>query len=334
MPLDLLVPHLLLAPDAPVDLRSLRLPALERWMARGDAGFHPAKSAAAWLAAEFGVPTPVPYAAVSLAADLPDSEGEWLRADPVHLRIEGDALLLQDAALAAPTMAESEVLAKALQDFFRDDGLEFRVVAPDRWYVRVPSGESPLTTPLPEALGRNVFGLLPTGRGRINWRSAITEAQMVLAGHEVNAARERTRKPAINSVWFWGEGSRPAALGRRKGIVFADDAFARGLGAIGGAQVHGAPRHARDLAAAPPGESTLAFIETVARAASSGDEEGWRRAATALDADFFAAIPGLIERHGSVRIVLPGAPGTRISILTRAARWRLLRRARPLSAHA
>ena len=33
---------------------------------------------------------------------------------------------------------------------------------------------------LDAALGRNIFGLLPQGSGRINWRSAITEVQMLL----------------------------------------------------------------------------------------------------------------------------------------------------------
>ena len=48
----------------------------------------------------------------------------------------------------------------------------------------------PRTTPLHAAIGRDIFDLLPHGAGPLNWRSMITEAQMVLSSHEANARRE------------------------------------------------------------------------------------------------------------------------------------------------
>src|SRR4051794_6150317 len=131
MPLDLLVPHLLLAPDAPDPMRSLRLPALEKWTARADVHVHPAGSAQAWLAAEYGLPKRAPFAAVSLASDLRDAEGEWLRADPVHLRVAGDGLFLHCVAGAAsPSAEEARALVDTLQAHFAEDGVQFHVAAP------------------------------------------------------------------------------------------------------------------------------------------------------------------------------------------------------------
>jgi hypothetical protein len=335
MPLDLLVPHLLLAPDAPDEMRSLRLPALERWVARGDTDVHPATSAEAWLAAEYGLPARAPFAALSLASDLRDAEddGDWLRADPVHLRIAGDGLFLHSITAAAPLSAEeARDLVGALQAHFAEDGIQFHVAAPERWYVRVPRGESPVTTPVFEALGRNVFGLLPDGGVRIRWRAAVTEAQMVLSGHAVNAARESARKPAVNSVWFWGEGALPGTIPRIYESVHANDAIARGLGWVGGAKVEERPRNLEALAETG-GTASLAMIDTLSAPASSGDGPAWRAAAQALDAQF-AAMPRLIQRFGHVRLVMPGRRGTRIATLTGGSGWRLFRGARPLPADA
>ena len=49
MPLDLLVPDLLLPAHAPPAARCTRLRSVERWLSRADLARHPARSAAAWL---------------------------------------------------------------------------------------------------------------------------------------------------------------------------------------------------------------------------------------------------------------------------------------------
>ena len=99
MPLDLLVSDLLLPPDAPAAMRALRLPALEKWLARADLESVPARGAAAWLAAEYALPSPPAVAAISLAGEGEAAAGAWMRADPVHLRIDHDYLKLHDASV-------------------------------------------------------------------------------------------------------------------------------------------------------------------------------------------------------------------------------------------
>jgi hypothetical protein len=99
---------------------------------------------------------------------------------PIDLHMEA---VPEDMALPAglkspPNPPQLHANIAALQSHFASDGLEFTAPSPDRWYVRMPAGEAPRTTPLAEAKGRNVFGLLPAD-GR--WRSAMTEAQMILS---------------------------------------------------------------------------------------------------------------------------------------------------------
>jgi hypothetical protein len=329
MPLDLLIPDLLLPREAPPALRALRLPALEKWLARSRVERAGGRDAAAWLASAFALPAPPPVAAISLAGEGAARDGSWLRADPVHLRIDHDYLKLHDASGLDVTRDEAEALVAALQSHFRGDGFELHAAAPDRWYLRVPEGKLPKTTPLQDALGKDVLGLLPEG-----WTAALTEAQMLLAGHEVNAKREAAGKPAINSVWFWGEGSAPSRVGKPYALVHADDVFARGLAKLSGAEARPLAATLAEVDLVREGDRALVVIDRLTAPLHRGDEGAWRSAAEALDASWFANLGEAIGRFGEVRLVLPAREDTRVASLDSASRWRWFRARKPLAAHA
>jgi hypothetical protein len=332
MPLDLLVPDLLLPADAPDSLRSLRLESLERWLARADLIRESPASAYAWLAGGYGLAEPAPFAAISLAGEGIDGPGEWMRIDPVHLRIERDSLKLHDARGLDIGRDEAEALATALREHFRGDKLEIVLASPDRWYARMPGAALPRTTPLEAAIGRDVFGLLPANPpGGFNWRSAMTEAQMLMSEHPVNVERAAHGKPAINSVWFWGEGFAPEGLARPYAAIVADDAFVTGLGVLSGAQTHAA----LPMGDEPRGaEGWLVAIQALAGPLRRGSADEWVQAARHLDRTLFSRLGSLLGRFGVVRLVLPSPAGTLVATLTRAARWRWFRPRRPVAAHA
>ena len=333
MPLDIVIPDLLPGSDAPEKLRALRLPNVERWLARADFSTADAKGHDGWTAAEHGLANPVAYAAISLAGEGIDTEGEWIRADPVHLRVDHDDVVLHDAAVLDLHTDETASLVAALLAHFAPDGLEFQAVSPERWYVRVPAGESPTTVPLERAIGRNVFGMLPRGKGRINWPSALTETQMTLSSHEVNV-RRGAAKPAVNSLWFWGEGARPTALPQRYGTVFADDAFSLGIARLSGAEARPLPTGFEELVEDAANGSAIVVIGSLARALRRGDEVGWILAAIDLDLRWFSEMSAAIARFGTVRIILPTESHTRIATLTAASRWRIFRSRKPIAQHA
>jgi hypothetical protein len=311
MPLDLLVPDLL-----PSDAGSPRLRSLEQWLARADVAREAVRNRTAWLARTFGV-EPLPVAALErLGAGLP-ADGAWMRADPVHLRVEGDAIRLYDASILELDHEEAAALSAALQAHFAGDGLEFIVHAPQRWHLRLGDGPAPRTTALDDAAGRNVFGLLPDDA---RWRNNLTEAQMILAGHDVNARREGAGKPAVNSVWFWGGGELPTAAARPYAAIYADDALARGLATWSGAQCAAVP-------AALESVDLHRAHEAILVALPSGHAPG-------IDARWFASLGDAVERFDRVRLILPSAAGTVVATLTGSARWRWFRPARPLSAYA
>ena len=256
-----------------------------------------------------------------------------MRADPVHLRIDHDYLKLHDASVLDVQREEADALMRALQDHFRQDGLEFRAPSPHRWYVCAPAGTLPKTTPLEGALGRDVFGLLPSNNA-VNWRSAITEAQMMMGAHEVNARREAEGKLAINSVWFWGEGVLPAEVRKRYALVYGTgNVFASGLGKLSGAEVRRLAPIA-DVDLARPEDSVLLMLDALTPFLRQGNESGWRNIAKLLDDEWFAGLGRAVERFDTVRIILPAGKDTRIATLDAASRWRWYSTRKPLAAHA
>lgn len=334
MPLDLLVPDLLPPPDAPAAMRAARLPALEKWLGRADLVQSTAVGADRCLAELHALDSPAPIAAISLAGDDAPREGAWLRADPVHLRIEGDSVVVHDASVLNLHLEEARALAAALQGHFAQDRLRFHAPAADRWYVEVPEGELPGTVPLEDVRGRDAFGRLPEGRGRINWRSAITEAQMVLAAHEVNAHREAAGVPPVNSVWFWGEGRTPVQIERPYALVLASGAFARGLARLSGAELQAPPAAIGDVDLVAHDQRVLVVLDDLAAPLHRVDLEDWNRAADRLDEHWFRGLGAAIQRFGAVRLILPRAADTLVAHLGAAARHRWLRRSRPLAFHA
>jgi hypothetical protein len=330
VPLDLLIPDLLLPADAPPPFRELRLPVLEKWLASAEVTRVQAGSARDFLANAFGLPQPAPVAPIALAGEGGAFEGSWLRADPVFVRIAPNGAALHSADGLDIQPGEAEMLATALSAHFAADGLEFRAAAPDRWYVRVPRGEVPATTPLDAAVGRNAFALMPAATPGINWPAVLTEAQMVLAAHDVNTRREREQRPTVNSVWLWGGGEAPASLKSPYAAIYAGEPFARGLGSLSGTPPSKVPADLGGVSA----ESALVVIDTLTRSARRGDAGKWREEANRLESAWFAGFGAALHRHRSVRAILPGPGFTLVATLRKPPLWHWIRKAEPLAAYA
>jgi hypothetical protein len=330
--LTVLVSDLLPPADAPDAMRALRLPALEKWLGRARSARAPSAGTTQWLARAWRREEPLPVAALTLASDEGAQPGSWMRADPVHLRVERDALMLHDAASLAVSREEADSLIAALGAFFAGDGMEFTAPVPGRWYVRVPEGETPSTTPLDDAVGRNVFGMLPAQGKRIRWHAAVTEAQMLLAAHPANAVREEAGLPAINGVWFWGGGEWPGTLVPPFASVIADHELARGLAIASGLSPASLPERLDAVPASASG--ILVVLDQLTAPLRRGNADEWIVAAQALDRDWFAGLGDAASRHGGVRIVLPGHRDTAVFDLPAGARWHFFRRAKALATHA
>lgn len=199
----------------------LNLPALENMLARGiPAGCAAQSSLEDALFGLFDVQSGASVAQVSAAFDGL-GEGCWLRADPVHVRLQREqVVLLPDVKVSAD---ESSQFCASLNEHFAAEGVAFFAPHPARWYIQVDEMPKVVTVPLSQASGRNIQANLPSGIDAGRWHQLFNEIQMLLFAHPLNETREARGEAAINSVWFWGGGRSPVQPGRAYESVSSDE---------------------------------------------------------------------------------------------------------------
>jgi hypothetical protein len=224
--------ELFLLHPLPDSAQRARLPALRRLISRARASAASGDCVEAALLNRFDVPRQHDWPVAPLArlgdGQEPD-RAYWLCADPVHLQVDRDALVLIDASRLEVSPSEAESLVRTLNEHFSGAGIEFSAPAAKRWYARLMQAPDIETVPLSAAAGRNVASLLPRGADALAWHRTFNEIQMVLHAHPVNEAREARGEPAVNSAWFWGGGTLPAHVAGNWVHVWARDPLARGL---------------------------------------------------------------------------------------------------------
>jgi hypothetical protein len=337
----LLIPDLFLPDGSGAALYDeLALPALETLLARGALQRSPGMSLERWLGAAFEVEQQydLPLAAASLRGDGVDPGAAcWLRADPVHLKVQRDQLVLADASCFEISAPEAAGLLGTLNAHFLEDGIEFIAPVPQRWYARLHAEARIHTTPTLEVAGRSIERFLPAGDDGARWRRLINEAQMLLHEHSGNEAREGRGEIPINSVWFWGAGRMPGVGGGAPyGAVCTSNPLAAGLAAAAGLRVHGLPRTGAELlhtgAGLARGRPSLVVIERL-RGAAFSDAQAWRQALAELEERWFAPLLDGLWR-GVLEDVTLHALGSEFSLLstcTRADRFKFWRPRRPLA---
>ncbi|MGB5455749.1 MAG: hypothetical protein WBO73_13750 [Gammaproteobacteria bacterium] len=170
-----------------------------------------------------------PDAALSLLAyGIDPGDGCWMHADPVNLEADLDRAILSDSQVLHLREDEAAGLVELINTHFAEDGLTVNMADQNNWFIRLEDC-SLATTPLRQAVGRDINHLLPTGDSAKQWRRFLNEVQMLLHTSEVNQRREQRGMAAINSLWFWGEGRLPPKSDTDISHVYADDALTTGL---------------------------------------------------------------------------------------------------------
>jgi len=148
-----------------------------------------------------------PSAALTmLANNMYDDSMYYMHADPVYLRADMDHAVLTSSADLDISENESMALCEALNQHFKEDGLVFFRLDKNKWFASSKNEIQIKTTPLPDAVARNVNFLLPQGKDSGKWKQVLTETQMLMHLHVVNIAREESARQTINSLWFHGAG--------------------------------------------------------------------------------------------------------------------------------
>lgn len=186
------------------------------------------------------VPFPPPYAALQRQLDANDAQGAtWLRADPAHVRpdINGARLLGIGEALRLSAQ-DTEAFLKPLRLLFGDAGCPIDAPHPARWYLRLPDNTRlPAFASPAEGLGDDVFETWPEDMDTRRWRTLLSEAQVILHNHPLNAQRQQQGLPVVNSLWFWGGGKLPHAVETDVDAFASEDPDLRTLAQFAGKPV-------------------------------------------------------------------------------------------------
>ncbi len=137
----------------------------------------------------------------------------------------------------------NEEAARIVDDLRRElggDGIEFFNGVSYRHLMVWRGGiRDTKLTPPHDISGKEIGGHLPEGNGSERLRDLMKRAAAILARHSVNAERRAAGKPEATSVWFWGQGTRPAVptLKERFGIdgsVISAVDLVNGIGRLAG----------------------------------------------------------------------------------------------------
>ncbi len=327
--LHLVVPDLILPKQlAEYACGGLSLPYLEKLLARAASAPLSSGSLEAWLCEQFGLPS-MPVAPVTLLADgLQPGERYWLRADPVIFQMQQSQLILQ--AASGLQAEEAAALCRSLNGHFAEEDFQFEAPHPQRWYLGLPFTPAIDCMPLPQALGEDMRECLPEGAEALRWHGLMNEMQMLLYGHEVNAAREARGEAAVSGVWLWGGG---------KAVSLANSPFVAvaGSGDMAGAfaKAAGLPlrRSLLQLLADAENGAVLLVWEGLGRAIQGADIAGWRDSLVQLEDQVIrpaweALMEGELERI-TLDVLREG--DARRFVAQPSAKWKWWRKARKLS---
>lgn len=287
-------------------LRGMRTHALSTLLGRGTTRAAPGATAQDVLLRWYGLdPADAPFSALRLAGEgLDPGDKVWLCADPVHLRVLRDTLVLVDHHELGLEAGECALLMESFNATFSDLG-RFHAPQPERWYLELHRPPEVRFAPLADVVGRRVEGFMPAGPQGALWRRTLNEVQMFLYAHPANEAREAGRRPTVNSVWFWGAGRRPEALAPAFDAVLADAPLPRGLARLSGA-VDGLVPERFEAGEIPP--DTLVVLEDLHYPALYRDVGAWQSALVEMERLWFAPLLAALRKGqlDSLRLTLPG----------------------------
>lgn len=330
--IHLVVPDLFLPQSVAAEAcAGLSLPALETLLARSQVEALQVDTLEAWLGEAFGVGG-TSIASITLRSDgLEAGKDHWLRADPVHLSMRRDQLILyKDVQLDA---AEAAQFCSSLNEHFAAESLEFIAPHPQRWYLRLREAAEVVTTPLAQAEGRHVYEHLPRGKEALRWLGLFNEIQMLMHGHEVNQEREARGVLSVGGVWLWGEGSTASELVRPCQAMFTDNDLAQAFAKAAGMSCVPPPEDAMQCAA---GGDAILVWDGLQRAWQHGEQNDWREEVLRLERQYVHPLLNALRSGRIERITLDVLHGgaSRRFVLTRGAAWKLWRRPLPLAYYA
>ncbi|CAO0823397.1 putative 2,3-bisphosphoglycerate-independent phosphoglycerate mutase [Desulfarculales bacterium] len=274
-----------------------------------------------------------PIEAAAMGVELAKGQIAF-RCNLVTLEYGNGAMVMQNYAAGHITTPEAVQLIVALDETLGGAGLKFHQGLSYRHLLVWDEG--PLTVasvPPHDRSGQAVDDVLAK-HGELGRLTALTRASWpVLAQHPVNLARRAAGRPEANSIWLWGQGTRPAfsSLSERfglHGVVISAVDLVKGLGKLSGLQVVEVPgatgfldtNYAGKVAAALAGlqQGNLAYVHVEApdEAGHGGVLSDKIKAVEDFDAQVVGPLLQGLADLGGHRVLLATDHYTPISVMT------------------
>ena len=185
-----------------------------------------------------------PLEAASIGIALKDTD-VTLRANLVTVsneEIYEDKTMIDYSAGEISTLEAKELIAYLKEHL---DSEEFKLYAgiSYRHCLVIDNGEliNELTPPH-DITGKKVLGHLPTSKTGLKYLDLMKKSYELLKDHPINLERIKKGKNPANSLWFWGEGTKPnlqnfeERYGLKGGMISAVDLL-KGIAKINGMKV-------------------------------------------------------------------------------------------------
>lgn len=172
-----------------------------------------------------------PLEALSIGIDM-KSDDVAVRTNLVTLGDEADFAdkTMVDYSAGEITTDEARELIEFLQEKLGNDKYSFHAGVSYRHCLIIAHGSVNMQlTPPHDISGKKIGAYLPAGDGSGELAELIRRSNELLSSHPVNLARKAAGKNPANSIWFWGQGTRPALenfrerYGHSGGMVSAVD---------------------------------------------------------------------------------------------------------------
>lgn len=209
-----------------------------------------------------------PLEAVSIGIDLKDTD-VTLRCNLVTLsdepRYEDKTMI--DYSAGEISTAEAEELISYLKKHFDNEKFTLYAGVSYRHCLVVDHGRTGHElTPPHDITGKPVKGHLPQGPDAKLYLDMMKRSAELLKNHPVNQARIAAGKNPANSVWFWGEGTKPKLanfeqkFGKKGAVISAVD-LVKGIGILAGMKIIDVPGATGNYDTNFAGKAQAAFNE-------------------------------------------------------------------------
>jgi hypothetical protein len=254
-----------------------------------------------------------------LGAGLDPGTSYVLRADPVSL-VAGRNDVTLAARIDDLDEDEAAAMIATLGAHFAGDGLTFHAPRPDAWFILQDTAPDMTTTPLASVRGA-IYPWLPAGGDAPHWRRWLSEMQMVLHAHPVNAAREAHGRVAVTGVWISDGGRISDSSPGNAAALFApagsDGDVARGLARLRGMAAAPPPGN---FAALPARDDVIVVLDRVGKANAPRIFSDWLDpAVAALERGTLASLSLLGDGEGTAAAWHATHPSWRVRTLARMA---------------